>query len=144
MFLAWVKLTSLQIFCYGFGFTSVPGPYGRHWLVPERLFSVVGKMQTFCSECFCTRISCCGPIASFLCLIPVHLTLWKAISGSQCSKNLTQTKRVFFLLFFLSFGFPEECLRELPSPSAMEKEPSDGWKGRTTLIAAPSAMVRWV
>lgn len=113
MFLAWVKLTILQIFCCVFGFT-VPGPYGRHWLVLERLLSVVGEMQTFCSGCFCTRMSCCDPIAPSLCLMPVHLTLWKAISGGQCSKNLTQIKRFFF------YGFIELWLPRGGSGRAAE------------------------
>lgn len=43
----------------------------------------------------------------------------------------------------LSFGFPEEGLGELLSPDAVEKGQGDvRWKGRTTLIAAPSVMVR--
>lgn len=71
------------------GFTSVAVPCGRQWLVLARL--ALCSWETY-------RLLAPGALLwtqRTLSLMPVHPTLWKASSRSQCSRNLIQTQSFF-------------------------------------------------
>lgn len=68
-------------------------------------------------------MNCCG-LPSHLLPCSSSSDWWKASLGSQCSKNLTQPER-FLQEFFFCFGFPEEGLEKMLSPSAMGRGQGD-------------------